>query len=153
MALGRVDDIRLLKEVRIKIESVIENLGAGGLAEGDAERTENTTDGFMTVEDAGFLISYAEVSEGGEIRTDVTYDGRCATVARQGAIRSSFIFEEGVSHSSLYEIAPYSFDAQITTRRIRSTLTDAGGELHLYYNMKIGGAEKSAKMKIWISTI
>jgi uncharacterized beta-barrel protein YwiB (DUF1934 family) len=41
----------------------------------------------------------------------------------------------------------------VKTRRIKASFTDEGGELSLFYNMKIGGAEKNARMRIWIKTL
>ena len=72
-------------------------------------------------------------------------------VKRSGAIESDLYFKEGESHSSIYSVPPYKFDATGRARRIRTELNDCGGRIDLLYNMKIGGAEKSARMKIWIS--
>ena len=67
-------------------------------------------------------------------------------------LESSFLFEEGAVHTSLYKVPPYTFDAEIRTRKIRSALSEQGGTLELIYNMKIGGAVRATRMKIWIST-
>ena len=143
----------LIKEVKIKIESVIENVGATGLPEGDAERTVTETDGFIHYTDSGILLTYSEKTEGGDVFSDISYSDGEVWVKRRGALVSELFFKEGTEHTSIYEIPPYKFDATVKTRKIRAELSDGDGVVSLFYNMKIGGAEKSARMKIWISTV
>jgi uncharacterized beta-barrel protein YwiB (DUF1934 family) len=38
----------------------------------------------------------------------------------------------------------------IETKRINLELSDQKSRIELHYNMKIGGATRSARMKIWI---
>lgn len=143
----------VINEVKIKIESVIENLDASGFPEGDAERSISECEGFLRYCDGEAVITYSESGEGGSVSSEIKYRDKEASVKRTGAIESELYFKEGVTHSSLYSIPPYKFDASVTTRKIRASLTEFGGTLDLFYNMKIGGAEKSARMKIWIQTI
>jgi uncharacterized beta-barrel protein YwiB (DUF1934 family) len=58
------------------------------------------------------------------------------------------LFEEGLVHSSVYTVSPYSFDVDVTTKKIRNNLTRDTGRLDIHYSMKIGGADKSVRMKI-----
>ena len=143
----------MIKEAEIKISSVIENLDDAGLPLGDSERSESSHSGYYHIIDEDRFVTYAEEGDGRKTTSEVRLfsDGR-VSVSRSGAIESSFLFEEGATHFSLYKVDPYTFDAQIRTRKIRSSLSEEGGSLELIYNMKIGGAEKSARMKIWIST-
>ena len=141
-----------IKEAKIKILSHIENLDASGLPEGDAERTESFADGFYRFSDGEVTVSYSENTEGGFVSSEISVkDGR-VTVKRGGSIESLFEFGEGMEHKSLYEIPPYKFDTVIKTKKIRAELTPSGGTLDLKYDMRIGGSEKSARMKLWIST-
>ena len=137
---------------KLKIESVIENLDAAGLPEGDAEKNTVYVEGDFHLTDDGALISYTESGEGGSVDSTITLSGGSVCVTRRGAIESEIHFTEGKEHRSVYSVPPYKFDAVVTTRRIRSLLSEDGGSLDLFYNMKIGGADKSARMKIWIST-
>ncbi len=143
----------VIKEVSVKIESSIENLDASGLADGDAEKNTTDTQGFLHCRDGLILLTYCEKGEGGEVYSEILVKDGGVRVKRKGAIESDLYFEEGCEHKSLYSVPPYKFDACVTTRRIRNTLTEDGGMLDLFYNMKIGGADKSARMKIWISPI
>jgi uncharacterized beta-barrel protein YwiB (DUF1934 family) len=139
-------------KARFKIESVIDNLDGAGLPEGDPERNTVYADGDFSLTDGGALISYAEVGEGGRVDSDISLSGDSVKVVRRGAIESEMHFAEGCEHRSVYSVPPYKFDALIRTRRIRTALSESGGTLELIYNMRIGGADKSARMKIWIST-
>lgn len=138
----------IIKEKTFKISSVIENLTAGGLVDGESEKTEITPTGFFKISDAGFEISYVELTEGGKVVSDITVTESSVDVKRRGAVDSDMHFEVGVCHKSLYTVSPYSFDSEITTRKIRNNMTRDGGKVDIFYNMKIGGAEKSVKMRI-----
>lgn len=137
-------------EVKIKIESTIENLDPSGLPEGDVEKNSSVADGFYRYSDNEIVLTYAEENEGGRAESEIICKDGCVIVKRNGAIESELYFEEGVSHSSLYSVPPYKFDATVTAKRVRLNLSIDGGTVDLLYNMKIGGAEKSARMKIWI---
>ena len=139
----------MIKKVRVKIESSIENLTPAGIPDGEPETSVSEAEGFYRFSDGGFL-NYTEENEGGKCRTEVTSIGGTVTVRRSGAIESEIRFTEGESHSSVYSIPPYRFDATVYTRKIRTDLNADGGKIDLFYNMKIGGADKSARMRIWI---
>ena len=143
----------VIYEVKIKIESVIENLDSSGLPDGEAERSVSECDGFLRYSEDEAVITYSESGEGGNVSSTIIYKEGEATVKRTGAIESELCFKEGVTHQSIYCVQPYKFDATVYTRKIRASISEMGGTLDLFYNMKIGGAEKSARMKIWIQTI
>lgn len=140
-----------ITEVKIKIESTIENLDAAGLVVGDVEKNESQAVGFFRYQDGDACLTYTEENEGGRAESEIICKGAYVCVKRRGAIESELYFEEGKSHSSIYSVPPYRFDATVTAKRVRISLDENGGRLDLIYNMKIGGAEKSARMKIWIS--
>ena len=141
----------MLKKVRLKIESVIDNLDEGGLPQGESERSVSDCMGSLRMSDGRITLTYTEKNEGAEIRSEIIcLDGQ-VTVRRSGAIESELCFKEGVLHRSLYSIPPYKFDATVIAKRVRVAVTEMGGSIDLIYNMTVGGAEKAARMKIWIS--
>ena len=140
-----------ITEVKIKIESMIENLDEAGLPIGDTERTASEANGYLRYADGEVLLTYCEENEGGRADSEIYYRNGIVKVVRHGAIESEMIFEEGVTHSSIYSLPPYKFDAAITAKRVRADIGCDGGKIDLLYNMKIGGAEKTTRMKIWIS--
>ena len=138
-------------DVKLIIESSIENLDENGLSVGDIEKTVSEAQGRYKFSEQSVILLYHEKSDGGDIRSEISYKDGVLTVKRSGAIESCLQFKEGESHRSIYSIPPYQFDAEVKARRIRVGLDENGGAIDLIYNMKIGGAEKSARMKIWIS--
>lgn len=133
-------------ERRVTVESVICDREVG-VSEG-FEQCENEYTALFAERGGVMRISYGEQSDSGEIKTDITLaDGR-VRVHRSGAIESDFLFIEGQRTSSLYKIPPYSFDAEINTKKIRNNLTRLGGKLTIIYDMTVGGAEKNVRMTI-----
>jgi len=138
----------IIKEKKFKISSVIENMTPSGLVDGETERTEITPDGFLKIGEDATVITYTENTEGGRVATDITLTETTVTVTRRGAVVCDMVFSEGESHKSLYQVPPYSFDTEIYTKKIRNNMTRDGGRIDIFYTMKIGGAEKSVRMKI-----
>ncbi len=138
----------VIKEKKIKMSSVIENLLPSGLTDGEPEKAETSADGFLKISDGEYTLSYVEITEGGRVCADIFVTESSVRVKRAGAIESDMLFEEGVTHCSLYGVPPYSFDTEIYTRRIRNEITRDGGKIDIFYTMKIGGAEKKVKMRI-----
>ena len=140
----------VIKKAKIKIESTIESLDSAGLPDGDGEKTVTEADGTYRYNNGEAVVMYKENSEGGEISTRISSISDTVSVKRDGAIESLLFFKEGERNLSIYSIPPYKFDAEVYAKRVRVNLTADGGSIDLLYNMKIGGAEKSARMKIWI---
>ena len=141
----------MIEKVSVKIESSIEDLNAAGMPEGDIERDVTESEGFYRYDGRDIHLSYSEEREGNKLRTEIISVGNSLRVVRSGAVESNMYFSEGESHRSVYTIPPYSFDATVRTRRIRLELDAGGGKIDLLYNINIGGADRSARMKIWIS--
>ena len=138
----------IIKEVNIRFSSVIENLTPAGLTEGEGEKTETSAEGFFYIHEDRYEISFRENTEGGSVFSDMTVREDEITLKRRGAIVSDMNFSEGERVSSLHEVPPYSFDAEIFTKKIRNRLTRDGGSITIFYTMKIGGADKNIRMKI-----
>lgn len=134
----------------IKIESTIEELDGAGLAT-DTEKNESTSPVTLTEWANSLTLSYDEEGECGRVASLITLMGDTVTVKRTGAIESEFIFREGERTSSLYKIPPYSFDAEIYTKKIRNNITRGVGEMSIFYEMSVGGSNKRVRMRITLS--
>ena len=141
----------MISKIKIRIESIIDDLDDAGLPVGESDKSVTEADGIYRYATDEARITYNEVLEGGESRCEIVFIGGGVTVRRRGAIESELYFKEGEVHHSIYSVPPYRFDAEVRTKRVRFELSPDGGRINLVYNMKIGGAEKSAVMKIWIS--
>ena len=137
-----------IKEMKFNVSSIIENLTPSGLPDGEPERTGITVDGFYKINGDSYEITYSEMTEGGKVVSTIVASSDEVRVIRHGAVDSEMVFVEGKSHTSVYTVAPYSFDTVVTCRKIRFGLDKNGGRLDIYYGMNIGGADKSVKMRI-----
>ena len=138
----------IIKEMKFKINSVIENLSDAGLADGEPEISESVCDGFFKISEDSYLITYSENTEGGRVISDIEIEGEKIRVKRVGGVCSDIVFSEGYTHKSEYEVPPYRFDMSVFTRKIRKNLTKDGGRVDIFYNMNIGGADKTVRMRI-----
>lgn len=139
-----------ISKVKVKIESSIDNLDSAGLPEGDTEKNFTEAEGFFKYSENEAVLTYAEENEGGRAESEIIIANGCVRVKRKGAIESDMYFKEGETSLSIYSVPPYKFDMSVFAKRVRISLDENGGKIDLLYNMKIGGAEKSARMKIWI---
>ncbi len=141
-----------MQKKRISIETFIEELDEHGVAE-NSDRTEQTAECFIRQESDSIILSYSEKNEGGTVYSDITVSPGSVTVKRSGDIESEFVFSEGLLHTSTYRIPPYSFDAEVSTRKIRNNLTRCGGTLSLLYDLKVGGRVSRMRMKIRVDEL
>ena len=142
-----------LYDVSVSVTSEITPVDQNGLALDGETVEKTTTKARASMESDGFStrLSYTEEHEDQKVKTDIKIEGDTITVARQGSLESTFVFREGESHSSLYKIPPYSFDAEIKTTKIRNGITENGGILSIFYYMSVGGDYRKVKMKIEVN--
>lgn len=142
----------MLKRVRIKICSYIDNLDSASLPEGEREVSESEHVGAMKISCGETSLSYRESTEGGSVFSDILmHESGAVTVVRTGAINSTMHFDENEEFNTVYSLPPYKFDMNVRTKKIRSTLTESGGTIDIFYEMTLGGADKRVKMKIEVS--
>ena len=136
-----------MKNFKLHIRSSIWELDGEGNRIGSAEISESCYDAKVSLE-GGVIARFDEVTEGGRICSEISFLPDEVTVKKSGAIESRMVFRSGECYSSLYRIPPYSFDMQIATKALKCSVTPSGGEATVLYRMEIGGAAKSASMKI-----
>ncbi len=138
-------------DVKVKITSVIDNLSDTGDGSIEPEITSVSAEGKLARDGGAILLKYSESTEGGKIYTFMEVTESSVALDRKGAVKWKVRFSEGERVDTVYEIPPYSFDATVETRKVRSALTERGGELRLFYSMNIGGQEKRCSMKIEVT--
>ena len=109
-------------------------------AEGSPEEMELVTAGTLKRDGTGgYTVSYQETEltglEGTTTRLYIR-DGQ-VTLLREGSINSQMVFEEGRRHLSMYETPYGALSIGVNTRRMRSTLGEAGGDLEIDYAIEI----------------
>lgn len=107
------------------------------------EVTELVTEGLLAKEgDGEYTISYQESELTGLEGTLTTFqieNGRI-TLMRVGEYNSQMVFEEGRRHLSMYETPYGALSIGVNTRKMRSSMGDAGGDILIDYAIEIDHA-------------
>ena len=107
------------------------------------EVTELVTEGLLAKEgDGEYTISYQESELTGLEGTLTTFqieDGRIILM-RVGEYNSQMVFEEGRRHLSMYETPYGALSIGVNTRKMRSSMGDAGGDILIDYAIEIDHA-------------
>lgn len=100
-------------------------------------------------EEGGFLLSYQESAVTGlkGTLTTIQVDGPRLTLMRVGTVNSQMVFEEGRRHLSLYDTPYGALSIGVRTRRVRTSLSDKGGEVSVHYALEI--EEKTAGQNVF----
>ena len=109
-------------------------------AESSPDEVELVTSGTLKRDGAGgYIVSYAETEltglEGTTTRLHV--DGGRVTLLREGNVNSQMVFEEGRRHLSMYETPYGALSIGVSTKRMRSTLGESGGDVEIDYAIEI----------------
>lgn len=121
------------KEVVISIKGIQKYEGAL------PDVVELVTAGRLVREGSSYTLSYQESELTGleGTTTRVHIDGGRVTLLREGNTNSQMVFEEGRRHLSMYETPYGALSIGVNTRRMRSTVGEAGGELEIDYAIEI----------------
>ena len=109
-------------------------------AESSPDEMELVTSGTLNWDaQGGCTVSYQETELTGleGTTTKLHIDGGRVTLLREGSINSQMVFEEGRRHLSMYETPYGALSIGVNTKRMRSTLNEAGGDLEIDYAIEI----------------
>ena len=109
-------------------------------AESGPDEMELVTSGTLKRDgQGGFTVSYQESELTGleGTTTKLHIHGGKVTLLREGSINSQMVFEEGRRHLSMYETPYGSLSVGVNTRRMRSTVSETGGDLEIDYAIEI----------------
>ncbi len=117
--------------------------GRQSYADQEPEVIELVTEGTMEFQNGGWDISYEETALTGleGVTTIFRVEPGKVTLTRKGALNSQMVFQEGVAHDSLYQMA---FGALMLTVKATSVFYDIlpdGGVIDLSYNINIENTE------------
>jgi uncharacterized beta-barrel protein YwiB (DUF1934 family) len=125
------------KEVSLSIE------GRQTYEDQAPEIIELVTDGTMEFRDGGWDISYEETELTGMAGVTTTFrvePGR-VVLDRKGALNSQMIFEEGIPHQSLYQMAFGTLMLTVKATFVYYDIVSDGGTIDLSYNIDIENTE------------
>ena len=127
----------------MKRDVILSIQGRQRYADQEPETIELVTDGTMEFRDGGWDITYEESDLTGLAGVTTTFRVEPGKVIlhRTGALNSQMIFQEGVSHDSLYQMA---FGTLMITVKAASVFFDIlpdGGVIDLMYQINIENSE------------
>ena len=117
--------------------------GSQKYADQEPEVIELVTDGWMEFQNGGWDISYEESELTGLAGVTTTFrvePGR-VVLDRKGALNSQMVFEEGVAHESLYQMAFGTLMLTVKASFVYYDIVSDGGTIDLSYNIDIENTE------------
>ena len=112
-------------------------------ADQEPEVIELVTEGWMEFRNGGWDISYEESELTGLAGVTTTFrvePGR-VVLDRKGTLNSTMIFEEGVAHDSLYQMAFGALMLTVKATFVFYDIVPDGGTIDLSYNIDIENTE------------
>ncbi len=105
----------------------------------EPDTIELVTEGTMEYRSNGWDISYEESDLTGLEGVTTTFrieDGKIV-LKRSGKLNSQMVFQEGLSHESLYQMEFGALMMTVTGKKVAHNLTEAGGTVDLVYSIDI----------------
>ena len=105
----------------------------------DPDVIELVTDGTMEFVDGGWDICYEESDLTGlaGVKTTFRVEPGQVTLRRTGKLRSEMVFQEGISHDSLYQMDFGALLITVCAKQIEAQIGDQGGNVDLVYSIEI----------------
>ena len=100
---------------------------------------ELVTDGILEQVDGGWNISYEEsdLTGLGGVTTTFRIEPDKIILSRTGKLNSQMIFQEGMTHDSLYQADFGALMISVTATKICGNVTQQGGVIDLEYKIEI----------------
>ena len=117
--------------------------GSQKYADQEPEVIELVTEGWMEFRNGGWDISYEESELTGLAGVTTTFrvePGR-VVLDRKGALNSRMVFQEGVAHDSLYQMAFGTLMLTVKATFVYFDIVPDGGTIDLSYNIDIENTE------------
>ena len=117
--------------------------GSQRYADQEPEVIELVTEGTMEFRSGGWDISYQESALTGleGVTTTFRVEPGKVTLTRKGALNSEMVFEEGVSHDSLYQMAFGTLMLTVKATFVYFDIVPDGGVIDLSYDINIENTE------------
>ena len=127
----------------MKTAVVLSIEGRQTYADQEPEIIELVTEGTMEFTKGGWDISYEESALTGleGVTTTFRVEPGKVTLTRKGALNSQMIFQEGVPHDSLYQMAFGTLMLTVKATSVFFDIVPDGGVIDLSYNINIENTE------------
>ena len=127
----------------MKQEVVLAIRGQQKYQDQEPEVIELVTEGTMEFRDGGWDISYEESELTGLAGVTTTFrvERDKITLTRTGKLNSQMVFQQGVSHDSLYQMEFGALMITVTAKFMYFDLVPDGGTIDLVYGISIENTE------------
>jgi len=127
----------------MKTAVVLSIEGRQTYADQEPEIIELVTEGTMEFTNGGWDISYEESALTGleGVTTTFRVEPGKVTLTRKGALNSQMVFQEGVPHDSLYQMAFGTLMLTVKATSVFFDIVPDGGVIDLSYNISIENTE------------
>ncbi len=123
----------------MKQEVVLSIQGRQAYIDQEPDAIELVTEGFLEKDAAGWKLSYEESDLTGleGVHTAFFVEPDKVTLTRTGRLNSQMVFQEGVTHDSLYQVEFGALMIAVCATRVQADLSEAGGVIDLSYSIEI----------------
>jgi uncharacterized beta-barrel protein YwiB (DUF1934 family) len=112
-------------------------------SEQDPEVIELVTEGTLEYREEGWDICYEESDLTGlaGVTTVFRLEPGKVILQRSGKLRSEMVFQEGISHDSLYQMEFGALMITVCAKQIEAEISQQGGTIDLVYSVQIENTE------------
>ena len=109
----------------------------------EPDSIELVTEGELSYRDGGWDVCYQESELTGLAGVTTTFrvEPGKVTLTRTGSLVSTMVFQEGVSHDSLYQMEFGALMISVQATRVFFDIVEDGGTIDLVYNIIIENTE------------
>ena len=110
---------------------------------GETDKITLTADGTLEDTADGWVLSYEQTEQSERTRTTFLISAQRIVLRRSGTLKSEMIFEEGKTHTSVYELPYGALTLAVSADTVRRKLSEHGGLLEIRYRIAIDGRVQS----------
>ena len=105
----------------------------------EPDAIELVTDGILQKTAKGWDLQYQESDLTGleGVTTTFRVEGDTITLTRTGKLNSQMVFQEGVTHDSLYQVEFGTLMITVCATKVSSQINEQGGTIDLLYSIEV----------------
>lgn len=105
----------------------------------EPDTIELVTDGILKKNANGWDLQYQESDLTGleGVTTTFRVEGDTITLTRTGKLNSQMVFQEGVTHDSLYQVEFGALMITVCATKVSSQINEQGGTIDLLYSIEV----------------
>ena len=123
----------------MKLPVVLSVCGRQSYPGQEPEELELVTEGTLEKSASGWMLEYQESDLTGMegVATVFEIEDKKITLSRTGKLNSQMVFQEGVSHDSLYQVEFGTLMITVCASKVDYQLSETGGVIDLLYTIEV----------------